>query len=109
MDLLPEFVALAFLLLLVWALARPRSAFVVEVVDGVPEVVRGKATPAFVGRIREICGEYGWQNGTVRGLVRGRRISLAFSRDIPVPGQQQLRNWWAVSGWSPARSRSRRP
>jgi hypothetical protein len=25
---------------------------------------------------------------------------LAFSGEIPPAGQQQLRNWWANSGWS---------
>jgi hypothetical protein len=39
-------------------------------------------------------------HGLVRGVVKGRRITLAFTRGMPPPCQQQLRNLWALSGWS---------
>jgi hypothetical protein len=102
-ELLPKLVLVAFLAWVVWAVSRPRNAFVVRIADGVPRAVHGRVTAAFLERVREVCGEFGWRGGTVRGVVRGRRISLEFSGHIPEQGRQQLRNWWAVSGWSAGR------
>jgi hypothetical protein len=63
-------------------------------------------TAAFLEQVREVCQQNGVKRGTVRGLIRGRRIALGFSRNIPSGGQQRLRNWWAHSGWAakPARA-----
>jgi hypothetical protein len=36
----------------------------------------------------------------IRGVVKGRRITLAFQRGMPPACQQQLRNIWAISGWA---------
>jgi hypothetical protein len=36
------------------------------------------------------------QQGWVRGVWRGRRIALVFSRNIPPPCQQQIRNLWLI-------------
>ena len=74
--------------------------------DGVPQTIRGAATNAFLGQIRDLCAEHGIRHGTVRGLVRGKRIALSFSRDIPPTAQQQLRNWWGLSGWAAPAARS---
>jgi hypothetical protein len=84
----------------VWFAMQPRCAFVVRIAQGHPKAVRGKVTPAFLDQVRETCERHGVQNGTVRGLIRGKRICLSFSRSLPPPGQQQLRNWWANWGWS---------
>jgi hypothetical protein len=90
----------------VWIALQPRCAFVIQVARGIPKAVRGKVTAAFLEQVREVCQQHDVQYGTVRGLIRGRRISLGFSRNIPPGGQQQLRNWWAHSGWAarPARA-----
>ena len=99
MELLPKLILVALLAWALWAACRPRCAFVVRLADGLPRLVRGKATAAFLERVREVCNQYGVLSGTVRGIIARRRISLSFS-GIPLPGQQQLRNWWAMSGWS---------
>jgi hypothetical protein len=88
-----------------WLVFQPRCAFVVRVRDGSPAAVKGTVTGAFLEQVREVCGRHAVQRATVRGLIREGRISLGFSRAIPPSGQQQLRNWWAHSGW---RARPRR-
>jgi hypothetical protein len=94
---------LALAVLAVWAIwtaLRPRSAFIVRITRGVPRVARGTVTRAFLQEIAETCGRHGVSHGVVRGVVKGRRITLAFARGMPLPCQQQLRNLWALSGWT---------
>jgi hypothetical protein len=92
-----------------WVALRPRYAFVVRVGGGIPRAVKGTVTAAFLEQVRRVCAEHGVPSGTVRGRVRGRRISLAFSGGIPPSARQQLRNWWALSGWPAGLSRDRGP
>jgi Protein of unknown function (DUF3634) len=84
----------------IYAAWRPRCAFVVRITDGAPRVAKGTVTKAFVQEIGETCKRHSVQNGVVRGVVQGRRIALGFSRGLPPPCRQQLRNLWAISGWS---------
>jgi len=102
LDLLIRLVVIALVAWGFWIALRPRRAFVVRVAGGRPHTVQGVVTPAFLERVREVCCEHGVKSGTVRGLVRGRRISLAFTRGFPPAAQQKLRNWWILAGW-PAR------
>jgi hypothetical protein len=97
---------LGVLVAVVWMALQPRCAFVIRIAHGIPRPVRGKVTAAFLEQVREVCQQNGVKRGTVRGLIRGRRIALGFSRNIPPGGQQRLRNWWANSGWAakPARA-----
>ena len=83
-----------------WFALQPRCAFVVQIAQGLPKAVRGKVTAGFLDQVRDMCQRNGVRGGTVRGLIRGRRIALGFSRSIPPAGQQQLRNWWANWGWA---------
>jgi hypothetical protein len=83
-----------------WFAVQPRCAFVVRIRHGHAKTVRGKVTAAFLDQIRDTCEQHGVQNGTIRGLIHGKRITLNFSRTLPLSGQQQLRNWWANWGWS---------
>ena len=83
-----------------WTAVRPRSAFVVRIKRGVPRVASGTVTRAFLQEIAETCSRHGVSHGAVRGMVNGRRITLAFTPGMPAPCQQQLRNLWALSGWS---------
>jgi Protein of unknown function (DUF3634) len=91
--------------LIAWALysvARPRPAFVIQIESSVPRVAKGTVTPAFVAEVAEVCRRHGIQTGTVTGIVKDRRIALAFSGDISATCGQQLRNLWSLSGWSAA-------
>jgi hypothetical protein len=99
MELLIKLAVLVLIALAFWAAFRPRRSFVVRVVGGRPRTVRGVVTPAFLEEVRRVCDERGVRRATVSGVVRGRRIVLAFSGGIPPGGRQQLRNWWALSGW----------
>jgi hypothetical protein len=105
-DLLIKIVVFAAVAYLFWLACQPRCAFVVRITEGIPRTIQGTTTPAFLAEVRELCAQHGIQRGTVRGLVRGKLISLAFSRDIPPAAQQQLRNWWAISGWGAPMTRA---
>jgi hypothetical protein len=83
-----------------FTIVRPRPVFVVRIRDGVPRAARGQVTRGFLQDVAETCARHGVENGVVRGLVAGRRINLGFSRGIPGPCRQQIRNLWGVSGWS---------
>jgi len=83
-----------------WAALRPRPAFVVRVEQGVPRVTKGTVTRAFRQQIAETCGRHGVRKGVIRGVANQGRITLAFSTGIPTACRQQLRNIWALSGWS---------
>jgi hypothetical protein len=84
----------------VCAALRPRSAFVVRIERGVPRATQGNVTRAFLQEIAETCSRHAVTAGVVRGIVRGNRIALAFSKGISPACQQQLRNLWALSGWT---------
>jgi len=101
-----QLLGLGVIVAAVWIALQPRCAFVIQISQGLPKAVRGKATAAFLEQVREVCQQNQVQHGMVRGLVRGRRIVLGFSSSIPPAGQQRLRNWWANWGWSakPARA-----
>lgn len=101
-----QLLGLGVIMAAVWVALQPRCAFVIQIAQGIPKAVRGKVTAAFLEQVREVCQQNGVKQGTVRGLIRGRRIALGFSRNIPPGGQQRLRNWWANSGWAakPARA-----
>src|SRR5262245_51838027 len=106
MDWITRCVVLLIAGLLIWGLWRagqPRRVFMVRIADGEPRCVAGAVTPAFLARVREVAAAHGAKAGWVRGLARGARIRLAFSRQIPEPARQQVRNWWVVSGWSAGR------
>ena len=82
-----------------WYALQPRCAFVIRVIGGHPQATSGTVTPALLERIRELCAEHHIAQAMVRGVIRGSHISLGFSGDFPTDAQQQLRNWWALSGW----------
>jgi hypothetical protein len=79
---------------------RPRPVFVIRIEDGVPSVAQGKVTRAFLDEVGETCRRHGVRDGVVRGVARGQFIALSFSGAMPPPLRQQIRNLWALSGWS---------
>lgn len=95
-----QLLVLGLIAVAVWFAVQPRCAFIVRIADGHPKAIRGKVTASFLEQVRETCERHGVRNGMVRGLIRGKRIALSFSRSLPPAGQQQLRNWWANWGWS---------
>jgi hypothetical protein len=97
--------------LIVWALWRalqPRAAFVVRIEAGKTRLKSGAVTPSFLREIDDACRRNQVTDGLVRGTVRNGRIVLGFSAGIPSPCQQQLRNLWSFSGWSPKSRPTRR-
>jgi hypothetical protein len=79
--------------------SRPPAVFLVRVAGGEPTAVRGKVTGPFLAAVREACRQHGVTAGAVRGVAAGQRIALRFSSRFPEGCRQQLRNWWAQSGW----------
>src|SRR2546423_13866593 len=75
-----------------WWWAPSRDHFVVRVDNGVARAVRGKVTAAFLREVGEICQEYGVRRGEVYGQMWRRRVRLSFSRTLPPPRQQRLRD-----------------
>ena len=106
MDLLGKIAVVAIAIWVLWLALQPRYAFVVRIAAGLPTTTKGTVTRAFLQQVGEVCGQHGVRRGTVWGIIRAGRISLVFSNSIPPRGQQQLRNWWALSGWSPYRAES---
>jgi hypothetical protein len=99
-DWWSQLLILGVFVVVVWFAMQPRCAFVVRIAQGQPKAVRGKVTAAFLEQIRETCEQNGVRSGTIRGLIRGKRIALGFSGSLPLSSQQRLRNWWANWGWS---------
>jgi hypothetical protein len=79
--------------------ARPAAVFVIRVVGGEPTAFHGKVSGPFLAAVREVCQQHGVTAGVVRGVAAGQRIRLRFSSGFPEGCRQQLRNWWAQSGW----------
>jgi hypothetical protein len=105
------FVTMALLGLIgwgIWQALQPRSAFVIRVELGQPRVVRGTVTKAFLGEIRALCQHHDVSHGTVRGQVKGAGIGLDLQGPFPPAFRQQLRNVWAMCGWSAGRPAGRR-
>ncbi|MBI1914004.1 MAG: DUF3634 family protein [Planctomycetes bacterium] len=88
---------LAFVLLVlvgVLLACRPRPVFVIQIRDGVVRVRRGPVPREFVGEVGDVCQKYRVVAGTIRGFLVRKRIALVFSRHIPPPCQQRIRNIW---------------
>lgn len=106
MELLPYLFVLVLVIAAISLAIHFSYSFSVRIVDGKPQVRRGKLTAAFLVELQEACARHGVKRGSVRGLARGQRIALVFSHNIPQACQQQLRNWWAMSGWAAAPRRT---
>ncbi len=95
----------AFIVWALWRQSFPRPVFEVAIDLGEPKVVRGVVTPAFLQLLRDVQTRHELQAGKIRGVPRGTRISLRFSSNIPPGAQQQVKNWWALSGWPAGKPR----
>jgi hypothetical protein len=86
---------------LLWRAGRPARVFDVRLTGGTPAATAGAVTAAFLNRVREVAADHGIAAGRVWGVAdRTGRVRLMFSSHFPEPARQQLRNWWAASGWS---------
>ncbi|HTN77092.1 MAG TPA: DUF3634 family protein [Pirellulaceae bacterium] len=82
-------------------LTRPRYLFVVRLKHDRATVESGQATGNFLRAVEEIAAAHGVEQGSISGKPVGGRIALTFSASFPRECQQQLRNWWGISGWLP--------
>ena len=101
-ELLPTLVIFAIvaavLLVLLGVVDLRTYQFLIKIRDGRAIVTRGKVTSDFVETVVEVCREYAVKSGWVGGVRRGpRETRLVFSRSIPKPCQQRLRNVWGIS------------
>jgi len=80
----------------VWLILKTSYVFVIRLDGAAPRVAHGRVAPNFVEELGEVCAAAGLTRGWVGGVRRGRRVVLAFSRNIPPPVQQRLRNLWAL-------------
>ena|ERR1043166_5381807 len=87
-------VAVAVIAAILYAAFGQRFHFVITITQGEPRVTKGKVHGDFLDTIREMCQEYGIASGWIGGVMRGKTISLRFSRSIPGACQQRLRNVW---------------
>ena len=91
-----ELVLVLLVVVAVLLACRPRPVFVIRIRDGTARAARGPVPPAFVGQVQDICREHHLATGTIRGFLVRKRIVLAFSRHIPPPCQQRIRNVWNI-------------
>jgi hypothetical protein len=77
---------------------RPHYQFVIDVRQGRGRVSRGQATALFVRDVEEVFRDYHLASGSVRGMTAGRRTILRFSRHIPEPCRQRIRNLFQLHG-----------
>lgn len=82
---------------IIWALLRPQYEFVLRIRNAEVQVLRGKVSSAFLREFGELCARENLSSGTIRGVKKGPHTALAFSREIPTPNQQQIRNIWGVN------------
>lgn len=75
-----------------WMLWRSRYVFIVRIRNGRPSVARGKVMKAFLEDVAEVCSRENVSSGTIKGVRKGNRIVMVFSRGIPPYCRQQLRN-----------------
>jgi hypothetical protein len=98
-ELVSKLVLVALVIGAVWWMLQPRYVFVVRIAGGVPRATRGKVTAAFLQQIGQACAEHKVSRGWIGGVLRGRRgVALAFSRGMPPPCRQRLRNLWTMLG-----------
>jgi hypothetical protein len=97
-ELLAKLLVVALVLGALWWAIQPRYTFIVRIENGVPRAAKGQVTAAFLQQVSQACAELALSRGWIGGVQRGRRLALAFSRNIPPSCQQRLRNVWALHG-----------
>ena len=96
LEILVKIVVVSAFIGLIYYALQPRYVFVVKIADGVLQVTRGRLTANFLAEMEEAVTRNGVRHGWVGGVGRGGKVGLAFSRSIPGPCRQQLRNLWVM-------------
>jgi hypothetical protein len=96
MHLAAKLLVIALMAGALWWLVQPRYVFLVRVRHGVPRLTRGKLTGVFLQELGQACAESTVRRGWIAGVHRGWRVRLEFSRSIPAPCRQRLRNLWVL-------------
>lgn len=94
MDLLFKIAVLGVIVAAGWSMVQPRYRFVIQIKDGSPRVSKGKVAQPFLTEVGEVCTQNGVRRGWVGGVQQGSLVALRFSRSVPPPCRQQLRNAW---------------
>jgi hypothetical protein len=69
---------------------------IVRLRGGVPRVLKGKVSRAFLDAVAQVCRETNIRRGWLGGVRRRKRIELVFSWHFPAPIRQRLRNLWQL-------------
>ncbi len=88
--------------------SRPRRYFTIKLGNGEPKVVHGKATGPVLALIRDVASHNGLKSGTISAIQAPQGVRLEFSRSIPEPARQQMRNGWGILKWKPGANPSRK-
>lgn len=87
---------------------RSRRYFTIKLINGEPRVVQGKATAPVLALVRDVTSHNGIQSGTISAVEAPVGVRLEFSRSIPEPTRQQMRNGWGILKWKPGGSPARK-
>jgi hypothetical protein len=93
-EIVTKALIVAGIIFVVWIILQPRYLFAIEIKNGKARRAKGVVPAAFVEDVELICQENAVARGIIRGVARGRRISLSFSRHIPRDVCQRFRNAW---------------
>ncbi len=96
MDLILKILIVAAIVFFCWLVLQPRYLFVIDIRDGQVKRSRGVVPPGFMEDVERICRDSHLVSGSIRAVARGKRTSLSFSRHIPSPVCQKLRNAWCL-------------
>jgi hypothetical protein len=79
-----------------WGITTRRRVFVIRIREGVPVLVRGKVSPAFVAEVGDVVKRFDIRRGAIYGVPKRGKVGLGFSRSIPAKCHQALRNVWTM-------------
>ena len=96
MELLTQTIVISVIAGLLWWGFQPRYVFLVRIRQGLPSIARGRVTVQFLQEMSDVLETAGVSTGWVGGVLRGKRIGLKFSRNIPPDCRQRLRNLWPL-------------
>jgi hypothetical protein len=95
-DTVEMLFGLIFLAAAVLVAAWYQFSFILRLRQGMPVVVKGKVTAAFLSEVAAVCSAEGMRGGWLGGMRRGKRTVLLFSWHFSSGVRQRLRNVWTV-------------